>query len=205
MNVRLPSLVLCLAVIALATPARSLCDQKKTPEKKPKADETGITRISSKGRLIIDYENKVAEFFEKVKVQDKNGTMESNYLKIIFTPDGLGVSKMIATGSVVIRHKERTAYSDNAIYIVQTEVLRLLGNPKITEKGNLYTADEITVLIKQNKVLFEPSARILIKDTAAKEDPKAPAKDAAGSATKDAAKPAADNVAPETKSAPKKP
>lgn len=129
-------------------------------------EDIEIIRITSDGRLVIDYENKTAEFYKNVKVQDKNGTMTSNYLKVIFSSDGLGVSKMIAAGNVVIKHKERTAYSDNAVYVVQTEVLRLIGNPKITEKGNVYTADEITILVRQNKVLFEPSAKILIKDSA---------------------------------------
>ena len=107
----------------------------------------------------------MAEFYDNVVVQDKNGTIKSKYLKVTFTKDGLDVSKMIAAGNVIIKQKDRTAYSDSAVYIVQTEVLRLIGNPKITEKGNMYTADEITILIKQNKVLFEPSAKIVIKDT----------------------------------------
>ena len=131
-------------------------------------DDIDITRITSDGRLVIDYENKIAEFFNNVQVNDKNGEMKSNYLKVIFTKDGQNVSKMVAAGDVVIKQKERTAYSDNAVYIVQTEVLRLIGNPKIMEKGNVYTADEITILVKQNKVLFEPSAKILIKDSAKK-------------------------------------
>jgi len=126
--------------------------------------EKEITKITSKGRLIVDYENKIAEFFDNVKVEDKNGTMQSDYLKIIFSNDGLRISKMIASGNVVIRHRNRTAYSKSAVYIVQTEVLRLIGNPKIIEKGNTYTADEITILVKQNKVLFEPSARIIIQN-----------------------------------------
>ena len=130
-----------------------------------KIDVIDITRITSDGRLVIDYQNKMAEFFDNVVVQDKNGTIQSKYLKVLFTKDGLDVSKMIAAGDVIIKQKERTAYSDSAVYIVQTEVLRLIGNPKITEKGNLYTADEITILVKQNKVLFEPSAKIVIKDT----------------------------------------
>ncbi|MCK5706047.1 MAG: hypothetical protein KAI43_00235 [Candidatus Aureabacteria bacterium] len=125
-----------------------------------------ITRITSDGRLVIDYKNKIAEFYNNVLVQDKNGTIRSNYLKVIFSKDGLNVSKMIAAGDVVIKQTNRTAYSDSAVYIVQSEMLRLIGNPKITEKGNMYTAEEITILIRQNKVLFEPSAKILIKDTA---------------------------------------
>ena len=131
-------------------------------------EDIDITRITSDGRLVIDYENKIAEFFNNVTVQDKNGIIKANYMKIIFSKDGSKISKMIAAGNVVIKQKNRTAYSDNAVYIVQTEVLRLIGNPKITEKGNIYTADEITILVKQNKVLFEPSARILIKDTSKK-------------------------------------
>ena len=92
--------------------------------------------------------------------------IDSDYLKVIFTSDGLSISKMVAAGNVVIRQKKRTTYSNSAIYVLQSEVLRLIGNPKILEEGNMYTADEITVLIKQNKVLFEPSAKIMINDKA---------------------------------------
>lgn len=146
----------------LMTEAKPLSSSEKD---KIKIDAIDITRITSDGRLVIDYDKKMAEFYDNVVVQDKNGTIRSKYLKVTFTKDGLDVSKMIAAGNVIIKQKDRTAYSDSAVYIVQTEVLRLIGNPKITEKGNMYTADEITILIKQNKVLFEPSAKIVIKDT----------------------------------------
>ncbi len=144
----------------LAIQKQNFADAKKNIKK----TKEEITKITSKGRLIIDYEKKIAEFFDDVKVEDKNGTMTSDYLKIIFSSDGMRISKMIASGNVVIKHKTRTAYSNSAVYIVQTEVLRLIGDPKIVEKGNIYTADEITILVKQNKVLFEPSARIIIQN-----------------------------------------
>jgi lipopolysaccharide export system protein LptA len=156
----LPYLIVFLCVQLMLTPYASSFEKENLELK-----NIDITRITSEGRLVIDYENKVAEFYDNVKVQDKNGIMNSNYLKVIFTKDGLNVSKMIAAGNVIIKQKDRTAYSDSAVYIIQTEVLRLIGNPKITEKGNMYTAEEITILVKQNKVLFEPSAKILIKDS----------------------------------------
>ena len=169
MNKRTLFILFCFfALLTSSVYAADAETDKVSDEKKEETSITDIdiTRITSKGRLVIDYNNKIAEFFEQVRVHDKNGIMDSDYLKVIFTSDGLSISKMVAAGNVVIKQKKRTTYSDSAIYVLQSEVLRLIGNPKILEEGNMYTADEITVLIKQNKVLFEPSAKIMINDKA---------------------------------------
>jgi lipopolysaccharide export system protein LptA len=125
--------------------------------------ETSMTRITSDGKLILNYKNYVAEFFVNVLVTDVGGTLKSDYLQVFFTQTGDAVEKMIAKGHVVIDQKEQHAESGCAQFFSREGKIILTEDPIIRKGENEYAADIITIFTRTNQVIFEPSAKIVIK------------------------------------------
>ena len=121
------------------------------------------THITSDGKLIIDYQNNEAQFYDNVLVKNTKGTLKSDQLVVQFDKTGNEVEKMIATGHVFIDQKTQQAKSGKAEYLTKAGKLILTDNPTITKGPNTYSADKITIDTNTNKVLFEPSAKIVIK------------------------------------------
>ena len=129
--------------------------------------ETPATRITSDGRLVLDYKNHMAEFYENVFVKDIGGTLRADYLQVFFTPAGDEIEKMIAKGNVVIDQREQHSESGRAQFFSREGKIILTQNPIIRKGENEYAADVITIFTRTNQVIFEPSARIVIKKSGA--------------------------------------
>ncbi len=126
------------------------------------ADED-LTRITSDGKLVLDYQKKIADFFDNVEVKNANGFLKSDKLKVFFDSEGNNIEKMIAVGNVKIDQKLHQATSGRAEYYSKESKIILTDNPIIKKGDNYYSADVISIDIKRNKVYFEPSAKIVIK------------------------------------------
>ncbi|MBN2145278.1 MAG: hypothetical protein JW774_11705 [Candidatus Aureabacteria bacterium] len=131
----------------------------------PEAEEdaSNLTRITSDGKLIIDYKKKTADFNENVLVREPKGTLRSDKLIVYFDPDGETLNKMVATGHVKIDQEEQKAEAGRAEYHSKEGRLILTGHPVIEKGPNRYSAEKITIITATNQVLFEPSAKIVIK------------------------------------------
>ena len=70
---------------------------------------------------------------------------------------------MVARGHVIIDQHEHYSESERADYHSKDQKLVLKGNPIIRKGPNFYAAEVITIFLKTNKVLFEPSARIVVR------------------------------------------
>jgi lipopolysaccharide export system protein LptA len=127
------------------------------------AAEDGFTRITSDGKLILDYKKKIANFFENVVVQTGDGVLKSDKLTVFFDATGNAIDRMIAVGHVFIDEKDHQAESDRAEYYSRESRLVLTGEPVIKKGSNYYSAEIITIDTRTNKVYFEPSAKIVIK------------------------------------------
>lgn len=128
-----------------------------------------FTRITSDGKLILDYKKKIADFFENVKVKTSDGLLKSDKLTVFFDSLGNDIDKMIAVGNVFIDQKAHQAEAQRAEFLSSDGKLVLTGNPVIRKGSNYYAADVIIIDTNTNKVYFEPSARIMIR----KDDQKA--------------------------------
>lgn len=121
------------------------------------------TKITSDGKLVLDYKQKVANFFDNVLVENADGTLKSDKLIVFFDSNGNSIEKMIAIGKVVIDQKEHKALAERAEYFSQKNKIILTGNPIIKKGENFYSADSIIIDLTLNKVYFEPSAKIIVK------------------------------------------
>jgi LPS export ABC transporter protein LptC len=95
----------------------------------PNSDTNNPTVITCDGPLEIDYKKNVAYFKEDVVAQDERGTLSSDFMDVFYNGASRRVSKMIATGNVVIETKEgNKTYSDNAIYLAEEGRIILGGD-----------------------------------------------------------------------------
>lgn len=127
------------------------------------AGSDDYTRITSEGKLVIDYRKNIADFYDKVVVNTQGGVLKSDFLKVIFDSSGKEIEQMIAQGHVFINQQEHEAESEEAIFYAKDGKLVLTGNPIIKKGPNCYSADRIIIETTTNKVYFEPSAKIMIK------------------------------------------
>jgi len=125
--------------------------------------ESDFTRITSEGKLILDYKKKIAQFYDNVLVKNPQGTLKSDQLTVYFDASGNQIEKMIAIGHVAIDEKEHQAESHKAEFFSREGKLVLTGDPVIKKGPNYYSAEIITINTVTNKVFFEPSAKIVIK------------------------------------------
>jgi LPS export ABC transporter protein LptC len=120
-------------------------DQNPIVEGKDKEQKSKIT-ITCDGPMEINYQQNVATFNKKVKVQTKDATMYSDKMEVYFlksdTPKaasgvmsanamGSKVDKIRAFGNVTIIQGENVSQSQEAEYNASTNKITLAGKPKL--------------------------------------------------------------------------
>jgi len=127
-------------------------------------EERTPTVITSDGPLEVDFSEKIAVFQDNVLVQDAQGKVQSDYMKVFFNKEGSEIEKIFCKGRVKIHQiKEgRQSQSEEALYLAKEQKLILTGHPLIEQGASRYRAEKITIFTAQNRVLFEPNAELLI-------------------------------------------
>ena len=122
------------------------------------------TVITSEGPLNVDFAKNIAVFHDNVVIKDPKGEVFSDLMKVFFDGDTKQISRVEATGNVIIKVDNKVAKSDKALYKVNDGLLELTGNPRIMEDKNVYTADKITIFRKdgQTEMKLEPRAKLLL-------------------------------------------
>ncbi len=120
------------------------------------------TVITSDGPLNADFEKKIAIFKDNVLVKDDQGTINSDKMKVFFAGESNQIERVECYGNVKIKHDKRYSESDEAIYYALENKIILTGDPLIKQGSDQYRAEKITIFTVQNRVIFEPSAQLVI-------------------------------------------
>lgn len=87
------------------------------------------TIITCDGPLDIDYERNIAHFQKNVVARDGRGTLKADLMDVYYSRVSRKVSKMIATGHVVIENPDgNQTYSDSVIYLADEGRIILGGD-----------------------------------------------------------------------------
>ncbi len=89
------------------------------------------TIIYCDGPLEIDYNKKVASFYNNVQVKDKEGKLFSDRLIVEFDPETEKFKQVTAEGNVKTKKGNSWTLSEEAVYTGSTKSIKLLGRPKI--------------------------------------------------------------------------
>ncbi len=91
------------------------------------------TVITCDGPLEINYVTHVALFERNVIARDSQGTLTSDRMKVYYDEGTKRVSKMVATGNVVVISSDgNKTYSDNVVYLPQEGRVILGGDSETT-------------------------------------------------------------------------
>ena len=130
------------------------------------------SNIQIKADNLVAYnEASYAEFTGNVSAVQGTTLITSDKLKIYYskatkaTEDkgkkdtgGESIKKVVATGNVVIRSENRTAYTSMAEYTPASKVVVLSGaDSKITSGNNFVTGEKITFYVNEDRVVVERS------------------------------------------------
>lgn len=150
------------AAVILATPLISSAKAENLQKAEDPNAPKQPTVITSDGPLEVDYTAKTAFFNQNVVVVDTHGTVHADIMKVYFTDDSKDIDHIYCKGNVKIEQPERHSESDEALYEAREERMVLTGNPVIKQGKDQYRADKITIFTKQNRVIFEPSAQLIV-------------------------------------------
>lgn len=120
-------------------------------------NETVITST----KLFLDYTNRTAYFVENVHVQDPQLALDSDSLEVRFGENN-EIDWIEALGEVRIFHEGREAHAGKAVYDITTDEFLLEDNPRIVDGKNMLFGDQIRFSRANEKMVCEPSARLVI-------------------------------------------
>ena len=132
-------------------------DEKKHP-----------TIITCEGKMEVKYKDNLAEFFDNVVVTDPQATLKADYIRVILNKEKHEVENIYCEGNVYVVQGDKKAVSQQANYDAIEKTIVLTGNPRLMKTENLLGADKITFYMKDERVVCEPQARLIIFPT--KED-----------------------------------
>jgi lipopolysaccharide export system protein LptA len=132
-----------------------------------KGNENSSIQIKS-DNLVAYNEASYAEFTGNVSAVQGTTLITSDKLKIYYSKasENKGkkdtgeesIKKVVASGNVVIRSENRTAYTSMAEYTPASKVVVLSGpGSKVTSGNNYVSGDKITFYVKEDRVIVERS------------------------------------------------
>ncbi len=132
-----------------------------------KADDNSNIQIKA-DNLVAYNEASYAEFTGNVSAIQGTTHITSDKLKIYYTNASenkekkdtgeQSIKKVVATGNVVIRSENRTAYTSMAEYTPASKVVVLNGpDSKVTSGNNYVTGEKITFYVNEDRVVVERS------------------------------------------------
>ena len=94
------------------------------------------TEIFSDGYLEVKFNDNMAEFFENVRVSDKDGKLFSDALTVYFDPDTRKIAKVVAKGNVKLLKGESYTLCEEAVYTDGTSSVKFIGKPRVVIDPN---------------------------------------------------------------------
>jgi len=89
------------------------------------------TRVRSDGPLEVRHDENVAVFRDNVIVEDKEGRLLADVLRVEFDPGTKKISRVIAEGNVKVKKGNTYTLSEKAVYTEGTKSAQLLGRPRV--------------------------------------------------------------------------
>jgi len=120
------------------------------------------TILTSQGKMVVNYNENIIEFYDKVIVTDPRAILKADYVKIYINKEKQNLEKVFCSGNVEIEQEDKRAVSNEAVYDGINKTIVLTGEPRIMRGENLLGADKITFYIEDERVVCEPKARLII-------------------------------------------
>lgn len=130
--------------------------------KENKIKENSKTEITCEGKLDMDYEKNIAIFHNDVRVEDPRMKMNADLMTVYFQPKEKNIEKVVAIGNVRFKKEDKTAKSNQAVYTAKDGKIVLTGQPMVKRDRDVLAGEKITFFRDDNRMLIEPSAKLII-------------------------------------------
>lgn len=112
-------------------PSEKLVVLERNIRIKIKKEKSPAMKVSCKGPLFLDYGRHICTLKDNVTVVDKDVSISSDVMKVLFDIKKRQITRIISLGNVKIVKGDNTSTSQRAIYTPYNGRVRLIGNPKI--------------------------------------------------------------------------
>lgn len=144
--------LLCFGAQLLTTPLVAAQTAKEEPK----------TLVTCNGKLDMDYDKNVAVFHDDVLIDDPHMKMNADQMTVYFQAQSRTIEKVLAVGHVRFKKEEKSAKSDQAVYTVKDGKIVLTGHPMVKKDKDILTGEKITFFRDDNRMLIEPSAKLIL-------------------------------------------
>lgn len=134
-----------------------------------KAKGEPTTEITCKGKLDMDYEKNIAVFHNDVTVEDPRMKMNADQMTVYFESKEKNIEKVVATGNVRFKKEDKSAMSNQAVYTAKDGKIVLTGQPMVKSDRNVLAGEKITFYRDDNRMLIEPSAKLILYSSGQKD------------------------------------
>jgi lipopolysaccharide transport protein LptA len=124
-------------------------------------------------KIITDLDKRETELLGNVRVNQQKTTVSADKMKVYYRDSNSqkteksirgAISKIIASGNVIIEMDEMVAVADEATYVKDSEILTLSGaNSRLSSGPNSITGSKIIFFRAKGKLVVEGSAQSQVK------------------------------------------
>ncbi len=112
--------------------------------------------------LIVDNKNNTAIFKGSVVAKSEDIIIYSDKMEVFYNESQEEITKIHVYGNVKVRRKERSIFSNEAIYLGREEKIIFKGEPKAVDGENVVTGTQIIYFLKDDRTIVE-GGRIILK------------------------------------------
>ena len=127
-------------------------------------------KITSK-TMEADNKRNMVTFKGDVVVKQEDIVIFSDMMKVSYEPKG-GINKVEASGNVKMSQENRIATGKKLVFYNPEQKIVMTGSPKIWQGDNLISCEKVTVLLEDNKIIFEGKVDSIIYPRSLQEEQK---------------------------------
>jgi lipopolysaccharide export system protein LptA len=127
-------------------------------------------KITSK-TMEADNKRNMVTFKGDVVVKQEDIVIFSDTMKVSYEPKG-GINKVEASGNVKMSQENRIATGKKLVFYNPEQKIVMTGSPKIWQGDNLISCEKVTVLLEDNKIIFEGKVDSIIYPRSLQEEQK---------------------------------
>jgi lipopolysaccharide export system protein LptA len=117
-------------------------------------------QITSKS-MEADNKKNMVTFKGNVVVKQEDIVILSDIMKVVYEAKG-GISRVEASGNVKMSQENRIATGKKLVFYNPEQKIVMTGNAKIWQGDNLISCEKVTVLLEEDKILFEGTVDSII-------------------------------------------
>ncbi|MGX9352525.1 lipopolysaccharide transport periplasmic protein LptA [Shimia sp. W99] len=125
--------------------------------------ETNLPVEVTADSLSVNQNDGSAVFKGNVDVSQGDMRMTADVVNVHYTSDSSGISRLVATGDVLIVQGEDVAEADSAEYSIESGTVVMTGNVTVVQGPNTISADSMTLNLTDNTAEMHGRVKTILR------------------------------------------